>query len=182
VVFGHSLGGIAAQRLTLRRPERVRGLVTCDAPPSDASGPRALRYLRFGLVARLAVKRYPEGHDGDVAASLAVAKGLASPVNPCDEAAARARIERGLESGPRDMAGLSRQMHARWHGPRLRELRTPTLVLHGEDDPLVRTSAARAVARAVRGAKLVVLDGVGHDLPPVAWRTIVEQTRRVVEA
>ncbi len=181
VVFGHSLGGIAAQRLALRRPERVRGLVTCDAPPSDASGPRALRYLRFGLVARLAVKKYPEGRDGDIAASLAVAKGLASPVNPCDEAAARARIERGLESGPRDMAGLSRQMHARWHGPRLSEVRTPTLVLHGEDDPLVRTSAARAVARAVRGAKLVVLDGVGHDLPPVAWRTVAEETRRLVE-
>ncbi|MFC8799676.1 alpha/beta fold hydrolase [Promicromonospora sp. NPDC057138] len=181
VAFGHSLGGIVAQRLALRRPERVRGLVTCDAPPSDASGLGALRYLRPGLVARLAAKKFPEGRDGDIAASLAVAKGLASPVNPCDEVAARARIERGLESGPRDVAGLSRQLHARWDGPRLREVRTPTLVLHGEDDPLVRTSAARAVAREVRGAKLVVLDGVGHDLPPVSWQTIAEQTRRLVE-
>jgi pimeloyl-ACP methyl ester carboxylesterase len=182
VAFGHSLGGIGAQRLALRHPERVLGFVTCDAPPSDASGPAALRYLRFGLVARLATKRYPEGRDGDIAASLAVAKGMASPVNPCDEDAARARIERGLESGPRDMAGLSRQLHARWHGPRLREVRTPTLVLQGEDDPLVRMSAARAVAREVRGAKLVVLDGIGHDLPPVAWKTIAEQTRILVEA
>jgi pimeloyl-ACP methyl ester carboxylesterase len=55
-------------------------------------------------------------------------------------------------------------------------------VLHGEDDPLVRTSAARAVAREIRGAKLVVLDGVGHDLPPVAWKTVAKETRRVAEA
>jgi pimeloyl-ACP methyl ester carboxylesterase len=182
VVFGHSLGGIVAQRVALRHPDRVLGLVTCDAPPSDAAGYRALRYLRFGLVARNVTKRYPEGRDGDLAASLAIAKGMASPANPCDEAAARQRIERGLDSGPRDMSGIGRQLHARWRGPRLREVRTPTLVLHGEDDPLVRTSAARAVAREIRGAKLVVLDGVGHDLPPVVWKTVAEQTRRLAEA
>lgn len=180
VLFGHSLGGVVAQRVALRHPDRVLGLVTCDAPPSDAVGYRALRYLRFGLVARNVARRYPEGRDGDIAASLAIAKGMASPANPCDEAAARERIERGLESGPRDMAGIGRQLHARWHGPRLREVRTPTLVLHGEDDPLVRTSAARAVAREIRGAKLMVLDGVGHDLPPVVWRTVAEETRRLV--
>ncbi|WP_253867417.1 alpha/beta fold hydrolase [Promicromonospora umidemergens] len=180
VMFGHSLGGVAAQRVALRHPDRVRALVSCDAPPSDAVGPRALRYLRFGLVARNATKRYPEGRDGDIAASLAIAKGMASPANPCDEAAARERIERGLECGPRDMAGIGRQLRARWRGPRLREIQAPTLVLQGEDDPLIRTSAARAVAREIRGAKLVVLDGIGHDLPPVAWPAIAEQTRGLV--
>jgi pimeloyl-ACP methyl ester carboxylesterase len=177
VVFGHSLGGVVAQRLALRRPERVSGLVTCDAPPSDASGPGALRHLRLGLVARLAARRYPEGRDGEIAASLAIAQGLASPMNPCDEVAARARIERGLETGPRDRSALIRQLRARWHGQGLREVRTPTLVLHGADDPLVRLSAARVVAHAIPGAKLVVLDGVGHDLPPVVWATIAKQTR-----
>ena len=181
VVFGHSLGGVVAQRVALRHPDRVLGLVSCDAPPSDAAGYRALRYVKLGLVARNATKRYPKGRDGDLAASLAIARGMASPANPCDEEAARERIERGLETGPRDMSGIGRQLHARWWGPRLREVRAPTLVLHGEDDPLVRTSAARAVAREVRGAKLVVLDGVGHDLPPVTWPTIAEQTRSLVE-
>lgn len=182
VVLGHSLGGVMAQRLALRYPERVLGLVTCDAPPSDASGLGALRHLRFGLLARLVTKRFPEGRDGDIASALAVAKGMASPVNPCDEDAARARIERGLDSGPRDMSALGRQLRAPWHGPRLRDVAAPTLVLHGEDDPVIRTSAARATARAIRGAKLAVLSGVGHDLPPMSWKTIARQTRQLVEA
>jgi pimeloyl-ACP methyl ester carboxylesterase len=106
---------------------------------------------------------------------------MASRANPCDEAEARDRIERGLEAGPRDMAGIGRQLHAGWQGPRLREIQAPTLVLQGEDDPLIRTSAARDVAREIRGAKLMILDGIGHDLPPVVWPTIAEETRRLVE-
>ncbi|WP_369374701.1 alpha/beta fold hydrolase [Promicromonospora sp. Populi] len=181
VVFGHSLGGIVAQRFALRHPRRALAVVSCDAPPSDAAGFRALRYLRLGLLARLAAQSFPDGHDGDVAASLAVARKMASPVNPCDEEEARARIERGLGSGPRDVSGLGRQLHARWRGPRLRELDAPALVLHGEDDPLIRTSAARDTARAIRGARRTILSGVGHDLPTVAWKTLAEQTRQLVE-
>jgi pimeloyl-ACP methyl ester carboxylesterase len=180
VVLGHSLGGVMAQRFALRHPRRVIGLVSCDAPPSDAAGLAALRYLRPGLPAGLATKRFPDGREGDIAASLAVAKRMASRANPCDEQAARARIESGLDRGPRDMRGLGRQLRATWHGPRLRDVEAPTLVLHGEDDPLIRTSAARTVARQIRGAKLVTLPGVGHDLPPVAWPTIAEETRRLV--
>lgn len=181
VVLGHSLGGVVAQRFALRHPERVIGLVSCDAPPSDAVGPAALRYVRPGLLARLGTKRFPEGREGDVAASLTVAKGMASPANPCDEDAARARIECGLDRAPRDTRGLGRQLRAGWNGPPLRDVQVPTLVLHGADDPLIRTSAARAVAREIPRAKLVILDDVGHDLPPVTWRTIAEETRRIVE-
>ncbi len=182
VVFGHSLGGVVAQRFALRHSRRVLGLVSCDAPPSDMSWLDLPRYLRLGLVARLATKRYPEGRDGDVAASLAVAKLLASPANPTDEDAARERIERGLDAGPRDLTALGRLLRARWHGGRVREIGAPTLVLHGEDDTVVRTSAARATAREIRGAKLTILSGVGHDLPPACWTTVAEQTRRLIAA
>lgn len=87
---------------------------------------------------------------------------------------------RGLGSGPRDNHAQSRQLGAEWHGPRLRELRAPTLELHGEDDSIIRTSAARAVAREVQGAKLTIDSDVGHDLPPACWKTVAEQTRRLV--
>jgi pimeloyl-ACP methyl ester carboxylesterase len=181
VVLGHSLGGVMAQRFALRHPGRVVGLVSCDAPPSDAAGYAALRYLRPGLLARLVPRRFPAGREGDVAASLAVARSMASPANPCDETAARARIERGLDRAPRDTRALGRQLRARWHGPALRDVAVPTLVLHGQDDPLIRTSAARAVAREVPGAKLVLLDDVGHDLPPACWTTVAREVRRLVE-
>ena len=180
VVLGHSLGGVTAQRFALRHPDRTLGLVSCDAPPSDAVGPRAVRYVRPGLVARLAARRYPEGREGDAAASLAVARALASPANPCDEPAARARIEQGLDRAPRDTRALGRQLRARWRGPRLREVRVPTLVVHGADDPLIRTSAARATARAIPGARLVVLPDVGHDLPPVTWPVLAREVRALV--
>jgi pimeloyl-ACP methyl ester carboxylesterase len=80
------------------------------------------------------------------------------------------------------MRALGRQLRATWHGPRLRDVTAPTLVLHGEDDPVIKTSAARAVAREIRGARLTILSDVGHDLPAVAWPMIAEQTRELVDA
>ncbi|WP_460886624.1 alpha/beta fold hydrolase [Promicromonospora xylanilytica] len=180
VVFGASMGGVVAQRLALRHPDRVLAVVSNGAPPSDASGLGVLRYLRFRLLAKFATMRFPEGQEGDIAASLAVARGIASPASPFDEDEARARIERELGSGPRDSDAQSRQIGAKWHGPRLRDVRVPVLALHGKDDPIIRTSAARAVAREIPGARVLVLPGVGHDLPSVAWRTVAAEVRALI--
>jgi pimeloyl-ACP methyl ester carboxylesterase len=97
---------------------------------------------------------------------------------PFDEHAAREWIEREVDSGPRDTKARSRQLGAAWHGPKLRELRKPVLVLHGDQDPLLRVSAARATARSIAGARLVILPGAGHDLPAPAWPTIADEVRR----
>ena len=180
VVFGTSMGGGVAQRFALRHPSRTLGIVSHGAPPSDVSGLGVLRHVRPGLLGRLATTRFPDGTEGDVAASLAVAKGIASPANPVDEAEALARIELELGAGPRDKDAQSRQLGAKWHGARLREVRVPTLVLHGQDDPIVRTSAARAVARTVPGSKLLILPEAGHDLPAPTWKVVAEQTRSLL--
>ena len=66
--------------------------------------------------------------------------------------AAREWIERDIDSGPRDTRAQSRQAGAAWHGPKLRELRKPVLVVHGDQDPLLRVSAARATAKAIEGS------------------------------
>jgi pimeloyl-ACP methyl ester carboxylesterase len=65
-----------------------------------------------------------------------------------------------------------------WHGPKLRELRKPALVLHGGKDPILRVSAARATANAIDGARLVILPGVGHDLPAPLWPVIAGEVRQ----
>jgi pimeloyl-ACP methyl ester carboxylesterase len=180
-VFGHSLGGAIAQRLALRHPDRVLSVTSSAALSSDVSGLGVLRHLRFGLLARLARARYPEGREGDIEAGLAVWRGIASPGYPFDEAAARAWVEAQADSGPRDAKAQSRQIGAQWHGPRLNGLRAPILVLHGEQDPILRVTAARATARAVDGARLVTFPGVGHDLPAALWPTIAREVRELVD-
>ena len=177
-LFGASLGGIIAQRIALRHPDRVLSVVSAAGMPSDTSGLGAGRYVRFGMLARLARLKFPEGRDGDIQMSLALARAVASPAYPFDETATREWIEREVDSGPRDTRAQSRQAGAGWHGPKLRELRKPTLVLHGDHDPLLRVSAARATAKAIAGARLVLLPGAGHDLPEPLWGTIADEVRR----
>ncbi|MFI6585226.1 alpha/beta fold hydrolase [Embleya sp. NPDC050493] len=181
-VFGHSMGGLIAQRLALRYPERVLSLTSSAALPSDVSGLGVLRYLRFGFLAKLARARFPEGREGDIEASLTVWRGIASPGYPFDEEAARAWVEAEVDSGPRDKKAQSRQIGAQWHGPKLAELRHPTLVLHGEQDPILRVRAGRATARAIPGARLVTYPGVGHDLPAALWPDVAGEVARVAES
>jgi pimeloyl-ACP methyl ester carboxylesterase len=178
-IFGASLGGVIAQRIALRHPGRVLSVVSAAAVPSDVSGIRLGRYIRFGLLARLARARFPEGRDGDIQLSLMLAREVASPAYPFDEDTAREWIERDADSGPRDTKAQSRQAGAQWHGPKLRELRKPALVLHGDHDPILRVSAARATAKAIDGARLVILPGVGHDLPAPLWPAIATEVRQL---
>jgi pimeloyl-ACP methyl ester carboxylesterase len=149
--------------------------------PSDVSGVGAARYVRLGLLAKLARMKVPDGRDGDIALSLMVARETASPAYPFDENAAREWIEREVDSGPRDTKAQSRQAGAPWHGPKLRELRKPILILHGDADPILRVSAARATARAIDDARLVILNGVGHDLPAPLWPAIADEVRQLAD-
>jgi pimeloyl-ACP methyl ester carboxylesterase len=75
----------------------------------------------------------------------------------------------------------SRQTGATWHGDRLAELTVPALVLHGERDPVLRPSAARATAAAVPDARLVLLPGVGHDLPSALWPRIAGEVKKLAD-
>jgi pimeloyl-ACP methyl ester carboxylesterase len=180
-IFGGSLGGIIAQRIALRHPSRVLSVTSAMAMPSDAVGIKGGRYVRFGTLARLARAKVPEGRDGDIQLSLMLAREVASPAYPFDEDAAREWIEREADSGPRDTKAQSRQVGAPWHGPKLRDLHKPVLVLHGDQDPILRVSAARATAKAIDGARLVILPGVGHDLPAPLWPQIAREVRQLAD-
>jgi pimeloyl-ACP methyl ester carboxylesterase len=180
-LFGHSMGGQLAQRMGLRHPDRVRSITSSASLPSDVRGLGAVRYVHLGLVARFARMKFPEGRDGDIALGLALARAVASPGYPFDEAEARSRIERDVVSGVRDTKAQSRQAGAKWHGGQLAQLQVPTVVLHGDADPLLRPSAARRTATAIPGARLVILPGVGHDLPAAVWPWVGEEVRAVAD-
>jgi pimeloyl-ACP methyl ester carboxylesterase len=180
-LFGHSLGGLLAQRTALRHPGRVRSLTVSGAMPSDARGLAQLRHVRLGFVAWASRLRPPDTPEGHIEAGIALSRRISSPGYPFDESAARAAVEREIatSSGIHDAGAQGRQTGAPWSGGRLAELRTPTVVLHGAEDPVVRPSAARATAAAIPGARLVILPGVGHDLPAALWPRYVEEIRAV---
>jgi pimeloyl-ACP methyl ester carboxylesterase len=133
------------------------------------------------MVARLARMRFPDGRDGDIALALAATRAIASPAYPFDEQAVRQMAARDQVSGLRDTAAQSRQAGAKWHGGRLSQLRLPTLVLHGSDDPLLRPAAARRTAKSISGARLVIMPGVGHYLPAEVYPRIAGEVRSLAD-
>jgi pimeloyl-ACP methyl ester carboxylesterase len=176
-VFGHSMGGQLAQRMALRHPGRVRSLTSSASLPGDVGALAAGRYVHLGLVARLARLKVPAGREGDIELAVAATRALATPAYPIDEHVIRQMAERDQVSGVRDAAAQSRQAGAKWHGGRLSRLRAPVLVLHGSDDPLLRPAAARRTARAISGARLVILPGVGHYLPAEVYPQVADEVR-----
>ncbi|KOU05456.1 alpha/beta fold hydrolase [Streptomyces californicus] len=180
-LFGHSLGGVVAQRVALRHPDRVRTLTSSAALPSDVGGLGAFRHLRLGTLAKFARVRPARDRAGRIAAGLAVARLCASPGYPFDEAEALERITADVDTGIADPDAQSRQIGAPWHGPSLAELRLPALVLHGTDDPLLKPSAGRATAAAIRDARLVLQPGVGHDIPRERHAAVAAEVRALAD-
>ncbi|WP_228990347.1 alpha/beta fold hydrolase [Streptomyces sp. DH8] len=180
-LFGHSLGGVVAQRVALRHPDRVRTLTSSAALPSDVGGAGAFRHLRLGTLAKFARIKPARDREARIAAGLAVARICASPGYPFDEAGTLERITADVDTGIADPDAQSRQIGAAWHGPSLAALRVPALVLHGTDDPLLRPSAARATAAAIPGARLVLQPGVGHDIPRERHTAVAAEVRALAD-
>jgi pimeloyl-ACP methyl ester carboxylesterase len=171
-VIGASMGGMIAQTLAARRPERVRSLVSIMSNTGALSnGQPALRLYPFFL------RRPTAGRDAYVAHFERLFAAIGSPGLPRepDEIRELAQISYDRDHDP---AGPGRQLAAILaSGERTAELRqivAPTLVVHGTADPLIRPSGGRATARAIKGAKLKTVQGMGHDLPRAVWTELIE--------
>jgi pimeloyl-ACP methyl ester carboxylesterase len=170
-VVGVSLGGMIAQVLAGRHPARVRSLTSMSSTPAPALADPAPHALA-ALSAPPATSR-----EGAVTRMVEVSRVVGSPGYPLDEAwlteLAGMMYDRGA-----DPMGVARQTMASYaSGDRteaVRALTVPTLVIHGEDDPLIKVTAGRATAELIEDAELLVIPGMGHDLPRPLWPQIAD--------
>jgi pimeloyl-ACP methyl ester carboxylesterase len=170
-VVGVSMGGMIAQTIAARHPKRVRSLTSIMSNTGARfSGQPALKTYPVLLGSS------PSDRDGFVEHGLKTWTTIGSPGFARDEVELRAMIELSFDRGA-SPAGTARQLGAIIaSGDRRRELRAvqaPTLVIHGEADKLVSPSGGRATAKAIDGARLVTIPGMGHDLPKDAWPQII---------
>jgi pimeloyl-ACP methyl ester carboxylesterase len=183
-VVGVSMGGMIAQTIAARRPERVLSLTSImSSTGSRWRGQPALKTYRQFL------RPVSTDRATYIAQTAALFDIIGSPgFDRADEdlrSLLGAMYDRGHDAG-----SVTRQLAAILaSGDRTAELRhitAPTLVIHGTADKLVAPSGGRATARAIPGARLLMIEGMGHDLPRGAWPqlidAIVENTRRAPSA
>ncbi len=170
-VFGVSMGGMIAQTLAIRHPDRVLSLVSM----MSNTGSRWTGQPGLAMYAAL-LRPAPRDRDGYVEhAALLFGKIGSGEERDLEDVRDIARRSYDRGTNP---AGFLRQLGAivadRNRRTQLRRLDVPATVVHGTKDRLVRPSGGKATARAIRGARHVRIDGMGHDMPRRTWPRIID--------
>jgi pimeloyl-ACP methyl ester carboxylesterase len=178
-LVGVSMGGMIAQTVAIEHPRRALSLTSI----SSTTGKRSVGWQHPRLLPAL-ISRRGRGRSAYARGSLAIWTMIGSPAFPFDKDEVLARAEETFDRGW-SASGVLRQMIAvltqENRGPRLRALRIPALVVHGTADRMVHPSGGRATAAAIPGAELLLVDGLGHDLPPDLYDTFVGAIRRTAD-
>ena len=171
-IVGASMGGFIAQLVALNHPDRVLSLTSIMSGPS---GVDQVEPTPEGTAVLLPPA--PDSRDERIALGLRLKKTLVGPADPFDEPYERARIAAAIDRSYHP-GGFIRQLIAISEAPsrieRLHSLPVPTLVIHGDADILVPVDNGRRVAAAVPGARLLVIPGMGHDIPRRVWPEVVD--------
>jgi len=160
-----------AQTIAIEHPRRVLSLcsIMSNTGARWSGQPKLATY-------RVLLGTPPKDRDKFIEHVVKVYGVIGSPDFDRDEDDLRDIAARSYDRG-RNPAGSGRQLAAIIASgdrtPGLRSVRVPTVVIHGTKDPLVRPSGGRATAKAVPGARLVTVEGMGHDLPREAWPRII---------
>jgi pimeloyl-ACP methyl ester carboxylesterase len=178
-VVGVSMGGMIVQTMAIARPARVRSLTSI----MSTTGKRTVGWQHPSLFPALLASRKP-GRDVYIRTSAEFWRLIGSPAYPQTREQVENRAAETYDRGV-SASGVLRQMLAVLsqpnRGARLRGVRVPTLVVHGLADKMVHVSGGRATAAAVPGAELLLIDGMGHDLPPALFETFIAAIRRTAD-
>lgn len=164
-VLGASMGGMIAQRVAATVPDRVTSLVSL----MSSSGARGLPGPRTDVVALMMRRPAKRDEASLVAHSMRLVRLIAGPFYPPEEADLRERLTRAMRRAYRP-EGLMRQIAAvaadTDRAALLARITSPTLVVHGDVDPLVPIACGQDTVRRIPGAQFIAIPGMGHDLTP----------------
>jgi pimeloyl-ACP methyl ester carboxylesterase len=171
-IVGASMGGMIAQEIAISFPQRVRSLTSIMSTTGNPRLPQPTREAAAMLMAPP-----PASREEFLDRFVKTWKVLRVGSFPEDEALDRARGERIFERGL-NPAGVGRQLRAVLASgsrkERLRAVKAPTLVIHGTVDPLVRPEGGKDTAASIPGAKLMMIEGMGHAVPIRFWPEIID--------
>jgi pimeloyl-ACP methyl ester carboxylesterase len=175
-LVGASMGGMIAQEIAISFPEAVRSLTSIMSTTGNPKLPPPSRAAMALLMAPP-----PKSLEEYIQRFAETWKFLRVGAFPEDEARdgplAMRAYERGLNP-----AGVGRQLRAVLASgsrkPRLHAVKAPTLVIHGTVDPLVHPDGGRDTAASIPGAKLLMIEGMGHALPIPMWPQIIDAIDR----
>ena len=170
-IVGASMGGMIAQSIAAEHPKSVRSLVSLMSNTGNRwtgqPAPAIYKYL---------MRRPPRDREA-YAARAAEIFGVIGSKELHDAEHVRELAADSFDRGY-SAAGAGRQLGAIVatgdRTRKLRGIRAPTLVIHGNRDRMVRVSGGRATAKAIPGSRLVIIDGMGHDLPRPLWPRLIE--------
>ncbi|OJU15790.1 MAG: alpha/beta hydrolase [Afipia sp. 62-7] len=170
-IVGASMGGMIAQEIAMRHPDRILSLTSIMSTTGNPRLPQPTPEASAMLLAPP-----PKTKEEFLDRFAKTWKLLRGGSFPLDEAKDSERAERIYARGL-NPAGVGRQLRAILASgdrrERLRSVKTPTLVIHGTVDPLVRPEGGKDTAASIPGAKLLLIEGMGHAIPIPMWPTII---------
>lgn len=181
-VCGASMGGMIAQHLGFSHADRVKSLALMMTTSGHRGLPKESLKVRRTLLSRPRPGATPAQKLDNILDHYVHLYGvIGSPGYPAEPHVLRERIAHGVKRSFRPQA-VARQLVAiaadRHRAERLPRITAPTLVLHGEHDPLIPVAAAHDLARRIPGARLEIIPGWGHDLPEPLWPRLAAEVAR----